>query len=124
MKFPEQYRIPWQPHFVHVESKAGDPFGYFLVPAKYALKRKLMIIATDGAPDTEWEHASVSLPDFPRLCPSWDEMCLVKDLFWDDSECVVQFHPPKQDYVNIHPGVLHLWRWRNGMYVLPPKVCV
>ena len=53
------------------------------------------------------EHVSVSLR---RRCPTWDEMCMVKDIFWADEECVVQFHPPKSKYVNFHPYCLHLWR--------------
>lgn len=36
-------------------------------------------------------------------------MCFVKDLFWSDDECVIQFHPPHSDYVNYHPHCLHLW---------------
>jgi hypothetical protein len=37
-------------------------------------------------------------------------MCWIKDLFWNDDERVVQYHPPKKDYVNVHGGTLHLWR--------------
>jgi len=43
-------------------------------------------------------------------CPTWEEMCLVKDLFWDDTDCVIQYHPSRSDYVNNHPYCLHLWR--------------
>lgn len=62
------------------------------------------VIAGDGL---GWEHVSVSLPD---RCPTWDEMCAIKDLFWDPEDCVVQFHPPRSEYVNCHPYCLHLWR--------------
>lgn len=55
----------------------------------------------------EWEHVSVSLQD---RCPTWDEMCSVKDLFWMENECVLQFHPPKSDYINAMPYCLHLWK--------------
>jgi hypothetical protein len=52
-------------------------------------------------------------------------MCLVKELFWSDDECVVQFHPPKQNYINQHPGVLHLWRKKGAKaFPMPPKACV
>ena len=54
-----------------------------------------------------WEHVSVSRSD---RSPTWEEMCQVKDLFWDDTDCVIQYHPPKSDYVNNHPYCLHLWR--------------
>ena len=65
-----------------------------------------------------WEHVSVSLRN---RCPTWDEMCLVKDIFWRDDECVVQFHPPKSEYVNLHPYCLHLWKKIGEAVELPPK---
>lgn len=37
-------------------------------------------------------------------------MCYVKDMFFEEDECVVQYYPSKKDYVNIHPYVLHLWK--------------
>lgn len=68
--------------------------------------RILGVIASDGK-ETMWEHVSVSLPN---RAPNWDEMCWVKDMFWEPEECVIQYHPPKSDYVNVHPYCLHLWR--------------
>ena len=62
------------------------------------------VIASDGG---GWEHVSVSLP---HRVPTWDEMCAIKHQFWDDTDCVVQFHPPRSDYVNNHSRCLHLWR--------------
>ena len=80
----------------------------------------LMIVASDGQdPEAEgWEHVSVSIPN---RCPNWTEMCFVKDLFWDEEECVVQFHPPKSEYVNNHPYCLHLWRDLTADVRLPPS---
>lgn len=65
-----------------------------------------------------WEHVSVS---YPNRCPTWEEMCRVKNMFWNDDECVVQYHPPKSDYVNNHPYCLHLWRKCGKDFELPPK---
>lgn len=65
-----------------------------------------------------WEHVSVS---YKNHLPTWDEMCRVKDIFWHDDECVVQFHPPKADYVNNHPYCLHLWRKCGENAELPPR---
>ena len=96
MKFPEQFRIQQGKY----TSETGDPFGLFHVPARRANGRTLRIIADDGSL-TDWEHVSVSIPDRPDTCPSWPEMCLVKDLFWDAEDCVVQFHPPASQYINI-----------------------
>ena len=65
-----------------------------------------------------WEHVSVSLA---RRCPTWEEMCMVKDIFWGEEECVVQFHPPRSEYVNRHPYCLHLWKKIGEEYETPPK---
>lgn len=63
------------------------------------------VIASDGE---GWEHVSVTINK--NRCPTWEEMCMVKDLFWDDDDCVVQYHPPSSKYVNNHKYCLHLWR--------------
>ena len=52
------------------------------------------------------------------------EMCFVKDLFWDDEETVVQFHPPRSEYVNYHPYCLHLWKQVATKVDLPPSIFV
>jgi hypothetical protein len=93
--------------------------GAFRVPSPNGVE--LRIIASDGThPDAEfWEHVSVSVAGAKR-CPNWPEMCFAKQLFWDDGETVIQFHPAKADYVNHHPFTLHLWRHRSGMQLMPP----
>ena len=48
----------------------------------------------------------------------------VKDLFWNETECVVQYHPPKADYVNNHPHCLHLWGRADGNIPRPPAILV
>lgn len=65
-----------------------------------------------------WDHVSVSFRD---RCPTWEEMCQVKDIFFNDDECVVQYHPPKNEYVNNHPYCLHLWKWQKGEFPKPSK---
>lgn len=37
-------------------------------------------------------------------------MCKLKDMFWTEDEAVVQFHPPKSEYVNNVKSCLHLWK--------------
>jgi hypothetical protein len=64
----------------------------------------LYCIASDGE---GWEHVSVTAR---KGTPTWEEMARVKKSFWDESDFVVQMHPPKEDYINNHPGCLHLWR--------------
>ncbi len=65
-----------------------------------------------------WEHVSVS---YSTRCPTWEEMCRIKDMFWDEEECVVQYHPPKSEYINRHPYCLNLWRKCGENFETPPK---
>lgn len=64
-----------------------------------------------GTNEGGWEHVSISLR--AKRLPTWEEMCLIKDIFWDDEEEVVQMHPKKSEYVNFAEA-LHLWRPVNG----------
>lgn len=86
---------------------------------------ELGIIASDGrGPEAQgWEHVSVSCPGRSRM-PNWVEMCFVKDLFWEPEETVVQFHPAKSEYVNYHPGTLHMWRNIVSPISTPPSILV
>ena len=64
-----------------------------------------------GTNEGGWEHVSIELR--ARRLPTWEEMCLIKDIFWDDEEEVVQMHPRKSEYVNFAEA-LHLWRPVDG----------
>lgn len=68
-----------------------------------------------------WEHLSVTIHKVKKgqgktvkkpveRCCTWGEMCYLKNIFWNPDECVVQYHPPMQDYVSNHEYCLHLWR--------------
>jgi hypothetical protein len=105
----EQHRIQLPGYEV---APAGSIEGAFMIPYR---GRVLKIISGCG---DGWDHVSVSLT---TRCPSWREMCFVKDLFFAPDECVIQFHPPESEYVNHHPYVLHLWRPWNFTINLPPK---
>lgn len=59
------------------------------------------------------EHVSVS-PRHKYRIPSWDDMCYLKDIFFDDEEEVYQIHPPKSQYVNVMQNCLHLWKRADG----------
>lgn len=67
-----------------------------------------------------WDHVSVTLCHQKR-CPTWEEMCAIKDLFFEAEEAVVQVHPRKSEYVNRHPYCLHLWRPLGVELPMPPK---
>src|SRR3989442_8405830 len=87
------------------KSIRGHSFGSFQILFQGV---DLRIIATDGfdgTKDTEWEHVSVHAfdPVFQKQrIPTWKEMCFVKSQFWNEDETVVEYHPAKSSYVNIH----------------------
>jgi hypothetical protein len=86
------------------------------------------IIATDGE-ETGWEHVSLSMGyesggKIKGRMPTWEDMCLVKEMFWEDEETVMQLHPPKSQWVNNHANCLHLWRPTHIEIPLPPSVFV
>ena len=68
-----------------------------------------------------WEHVSCS---YRKRCPTWEEMCKVKALFFCPEEVAVQYHPRASEYVNIHPYCLHIWRKCGEDFETPPKVFV
>lgn len=82
------------------------------------LRNALRVIASWGA---GWDHVSVSKQ---KRCPTWEEMCFVKDFFFKLDECVVQYHPAETNYINNHPFCLHLWRPQEGVLPMPPEQCV
>jgi len=97
----------------------GETYGAAIIPGPTAADLK--IIFSSGMENSDWEHVSVSCRN---RCPNWVEMCFVKELFWDGEDCVVQFHPPKSDYVKLHDFVLHMWRATGQAFPIPPKVYV
>lgn len=88
--------------------------GYYRHP-KYKPMAMVFVASWNGG----WEHVSVSLRN---RCPTWEEMCAFKDIFWEEEECVVQFHPPKSEYVNLHPYCLHMWKKIGCQYESPRKL--
>ena len=80
-----------------------------------AQKEPMLIIWSFGG---GWDHVSCS---YTHRVPTWDEMCRVKDMFFNDEETVVQFHPKKSEYKNLCPTCLHLWRKQGQEHELPPR---
>lgn len=68
----------------------------------------------------DWDHVSISILNI-RRCPTWEEMCWVKGIFWKPEEAVMQLHPAASEYVNTHPLCLHLWRPQTVDIPSPPK---
>jgi hypothetical protein len=85
---------------------------------------RLAVLASDG---DGWEHVSVHAykrGGRRQRTPSWREMTFIKDQFWDDEDVVIQFHPRRSEYVNLHPHTLHLWRPTKHMIPTPPAILV
>jgi hypothetical protein len=113
---PEQYRHRKGP--LGSDESFGNN-GAFFVPNGCDRKGPpLKVIASDGE---GWEHVSVSLP---TRCPTWEEMAGIKRMFWDGTDCVIQYHPPESEYVNNHPYCLHLWRPIGVALPMPPSLMV
>lgn len=103
IKYPKEYCI--------AGGTDKDDGGMFIVPFKDI---KLYIIASHGG---KWDHVSVSLND---RCPTWEEMCFVKDLFFEEPDCVIQYHPPNSEYINTCENALHMWRPQDLEIPMPP----
>src|SRR5262249_15745905 len=119
---PNQYRVRSGPY---ASDYTDGNNGAFFLPAKFS-NRYIVILASDGM---GWEHVSVSIQIGntkvrKSRTPNWDEMAFVKDLLWDEQDVVVQFHPAKSEYINMHENVLHLWRPIGVQLPFPPSILV
>src|SRR6266446_8335631 len=97
-KVPNQYRI--RDGELGSTDEIGNNGAFLILYQSFHLR----VIARDGI---GWEHVSVSLPN---RTPNWRERCFIKDVFWDEEDVVIQYHPKKSEYVNRHDTCLHLWR--------------
>lgn len=80
----------------------------FLVPIPKKKYKTFCVIASEEK--NGWNHVSVSLNN---RTPTWEEMCHIKDIFFNEEDFCLQFHPKKSQYVNAHKHCLHIWQ--------PPK---
>lgn len=121
----------WRKSWRGAVSENGVTYGDFIIPSPATPRHCFFVVACDAEhPDSEgWEHVSihknirVGKAGLQQGTPSWDEMCFIKSLFWDDSETVIQFHPEGKSYINIHGFTLHLWMHVDG-HKLPPSILV
>ena len=101
--------------------KHFDEDGVFSISSNYTdpiTRKQYFVKFTYGF---GWEHLSASQRN--RI-PDWDTMCKLKDIFWRDDECCVQFHPKKEDYVNNDEHTLHIWKQIDKDYEMPPSILV
>lgn len=125
MKAPNQFRARTG---MLATTDANGPNGMFMC---HSLKFKgvvLRVVASDASHPNfaamnipRWEHASVSTP---TRCPTWEEMCWIKSLFWEPEEAVMQLHPPESEWISNHKYCLHLWRPLDVEIPRPPSMMV
>lgn len=115
MKCVETYRIS---RGTGTESPPGAPYGMFHIKLDRII---LGVVASDGDELIRWDHVSVSLE---HRCPTWQEMCYIKRLFFKPDEVVMQLHPADKNHINTHPNCLHLWRPHDSVIPLPPLEAV
>ena len=92
--------------------------GYIKLPRQnLSGYTKASIIWSNGG---GWEHVSVC--PLNGSMPKWEDMCFVRKMFFDDEDWVVEFHPPKSEYVNNMPNCLHLWKPLDEKLPTPPSI--
>ncbi len=101
--------------FIEAEAENDGLGGYYY--DKFNNKRLNFIFSYQMG----WEHLSVSMPN---RTPTWEQMCMMKDIFWNKNEACVEYHPKKEDYVNNHKHCLHIWKPTNEVLPLPPSILV
>ena len=62
---------------LRIVSSGEDGFAAYINHPCYKPTAIAVIASWGGG----WEHVSVSLA---RRCPTWEEMCMVKDIFWGE----------------------------------------
>lgn len=95
--------------------RAGEDGGW--AEAHLASSKKHQPAAVVFSNGGGWDHVSAS---FKHRCPTWEEMCEIKSMFFRPDEVVVQYHPAESEYVNNHPYCLHLWRPHEKAMPTPP----
>ena len=116
MKMPEEYR---HTHPIVKFVSNDQDGGFFIIPHYDMRGYQFNVLANNGK---EWEHVTVTVSlagSRPTFLPTWNDMCFIKNLFWDEEETAMQLHPPKSEYVNNHPFALHLWGRKQKDIPLP-----
>lgn len=105
--------IPGRMERATLHGEYGDAHngcGWFVT--RRGVKLRVIFSCGEG-----WEHVSAS---HRSRTPTWEEMCEIRAYFWPDDVWVIEFHPPRAEYVNHHPYCLHLWRPTGVDFPTPP----
>lgn len=110
-----------------IKKEGADGFGGTVFPIEYKNGKVKIINDIDKALHFifSWgcgfEHLSVSTS---VKTPTWEQMCFMKDIFWNDDEICMQLHPKKEEYVNNHNYCLHIWKPINQEIPTPPSIMI
>lgn len=96
-----------RPHLLVERSGEDGGQGRLYIDRRKPNKSAVVVWSNGGG----WDHVSVS---WSNRCPSWEEMCIVKDIFFYPEETCIEYHPAESEYVNFHPYCLHIWRPQNA----------
>ena len=108
-----------QNRYIEIKREGRDGIGGVIYDKKTRVK--LNFIMSWGA---GWEHCSVSITDRYKRTPSWEQMCFIKDSFWNEDECCIEYHSAKKDYVNNHEYCLHIWKPIDQEIPTPPSLMI
>lgn len=80
-----------------------------------------LLVIVSAAPEVHedgrrWAHASASKKG---QLPNWQELKVIKDLFFGPTRLVMQILPPQDEYVNVMPTCLHLWHCIDDPSIVP-----
>lgn len=129
---PQQFKTQGSP-------KKAD--GKYVIPHIKIDDYLFLVLASTGL---GWDHVSITIwkntykktridrktiktetiPVNVERCPTWEEMCFIKELFFEPTECAVQYHPPMADYISNHKWCLHIFKPQEMLLPMPPSVMV
>lgn len=121
-----QCRVRSGPPEHWLSTDADGMNGMFIIPFTDGRGHvsRLGCIASD---QEGWEHVSVTDQTTRKsqmTAPTWEMMCRIKRAFWDDEETVIEYHVPMAEWINDHPGCLHLWKPIGIEIPRPPTLFV
>jgi hypothetical protein len=112
------------PFHVYNEGEDGFHLSFIITDRMYC------IVASWGM---GWDHVSLHTQrtvivdgeeKIVTILPLWDDMCIVREIFFHPDEWVMQLHPPIDKNISVHNDTLHLWRPQRKPIPKPPKEMV